>query len=363
MRWNQSRDVAQRFPALISWRTIGFFAAAGLLAASLTSCGPRPDVLTLVVEVPAASISKLPFVIAKEQGLYAKHGLDVDLRLPADESAAKKLWLRGVRKLTGTQAVDVRIDGHGPAIVLLSRGQLSPWHVSLASTDCSVRYYVIARHGIDRLEDLSGRRLGVGVDYSTAGFAALRLVQRMGWVRDKDITLVPSAGFAELKAGTVDATVGGDEAIESAEKAGYKVLLDTREWGEELTGNSVLVAPGWLDEGTHREAARRFLRSVVEAVALFHERPEIAIDAMERWQRTTDHTLVKKRYARSDYVPRKPYPCSRGVRATMNLYDSAAMRKHTPEDFYDDSLMRELDQSGFIDGAYSRLSASDKPRP
>jgi len=345
----------------MNWKSIGVCAVSGLLAASLTSCGPQPDVLRLVVEVPATSMSKLPFVIARDQGLYAKHGLDVDLRLPADEGRVRKLWLRVLRKLTGTQAVDVRIDGHGPAIVLLSRGEPAPWHVSLASTDCSVRYYVIARPGIDRLEDLAGRRLGVGLEFSTAGFAALRLVQRMGWVRDKDITVVQSAGFKELQAGAVDAFVGGDEAIESAEAAGYRVLLDTREWNEELSGNSALVAPGWLDEGTHREAARRFLKATVEAVALFHERPELALDVMGRWQGATDRGLARKRYVRSDYVPRKPYPCSRGVRATMDLYDSAAMRKYSPADFYDDTLMRELDQNGFIDGVYSRLRTPVEP--
>ena len=36
----------------------------------------------------------------------------------------------------------------------------------------------------------------------------------------------------------------------------------------------------------------------------------------------------------------------------MKLYDSHQMRQHSPEDFYDDSLMRELDDSGFIDSLY-----------
>jgi len=36
----------------------------------------------------------------------------------------------------------------------------------------------------------------------------------------------------------------------------------------------------------------------------------------------------------------------------MELYDSAAMRRFKPEDFYDDSFMKELDESGFIDSLY-----------
>ena len=36
----------------------------------------------------------------------------------------------------------------------------------------------------------------------------------------------------------------------------------------------------------------------------------------------------------------------------MELYDSAAMRRFKVEDFYDDSFMKELDESGFIDSLY-----------
>ena len=36
----------------------------------------------------------------------------------------------------------------------------------------------------------------------------------------------------------------------------------------------------------------------------------------------------------------------------MEVYDSNEMRRYTPESFYDDSLMRELDESGFLDSLY-----------
>jgi hypothetical protein len=36
----------------------------------------------------------------------------------------------------------------------------------------------------------------------------------------------------------------------------------------------------------------------------------------------------------------------------MKLYDSPEMRKLKVEDFYDDTLMRELDKSQFIDKLY-----------
>ncbi len=51
-------------------------------------------------------------------------------------------------------------------------------------------------------------------------------------------------------------------------------------------------------------------------------------------------------------MPKKPYPCYEGIDNTFEMYDSYELRKFKPTDFYDDTYIRELDESGFIDGLY-----------
>ena len=41
-----------------------------------------------------------------------------------------------------------------------------------------------------------------------------------------------------------------------------------------------------------------------------------------------------------------------GIKRVMQLFNTAKMRRFKPEDFYDDSFMKELDESGFIDNLY-----------
>lgn len=57
-------------------------------------------------------------------------------------------------------------------------------------------------------------------------------------------------------------------------------------------------------------------------------------------------------WVQSADLPQKPYPSVVGIRKVMECFDSPEMAKHKPEDFYDDSLVRELDQGGFIDKLY-----------
>ena len=44
----------------------------------MLSCGQR-DAQKVIVRAPALSITKLPVLIAYDQGLFAKYGLDVEL--------------------------------------------------------------------------------------------------------------------------------------------------------------------------------------------------------------------------------------------------------------------------------------------
>jgi NitT/TauT family transport system substrate-binding protein len=133
-------------------------------------------------------------------------------------------------------------------------------------------------------------------------------------------------------------------------------LLDTRAWGDlPVGGNSLQVDESWLEDATNREAARRFLMALSEATALFHEDRELTLDVLQRWNG------VSRQYAEVMYdnaaIPRKLYPCYDGIRRTMEVYDSHAMRTYKPEDFYDDSILKELDASGFIDRAYAAVKA------
>ena len=79
----------------------------------------------------------------------------------------------------------------------------------------------------------------------------------------------------------------------------------------------------------------------------------VAFKAMEKWYHFTDYEVQQIIYDGAKEMPRKPYPTLDGIKKTMQLYDSAQMRRYKPEDFYDDSFIKELDESGFIDKLYA----------
>jgi NitT/TauT family transport system substrate-binding protein len=307
-------------------------------------------------------MSKLAFVIARDQGLYEKYGLDIEFQMGVPEFEGGKephapFWTRVWRRL-GLEKypeTDIRVTGHTPTMYNQTNFPTAPKRIALVSTDCAVRYYVVVRPGIETMEDIKGKRIGISSPHTTSAFAAFRLVERMGWDRQFDVSIMEKGrGIENLKNGRVDVIVGGDETYEEAQREGFKILEDTRIWDDSLAGNSATVEVGWLEEGNNREAARRFLQALLEGLAIFHQQPELALDVAVRWYGIPDLETAKGRYDRADYVPRKPFPCYEGIVNSMRIHDSHEMRQYEAEDFYDDSLLRELDASGFIDELYSK---------
>ena len=332
--------------------------AALLFSLAALSCGESQS-LKVIIGLPALSVSKMPFVLAMDQGLYEKHGLAVEMWMPPRGSDASRVYADPLTRLwraTGIntpQAPEIYVDGATPMMVRLTENAGEKRRVAVGATDCVVRAHIIGRKGITSLEELKGKRLGVSGSFSTSGFKALLFAQRMGWDPVRDISIMSGVSEIEpLLDGSVDAIIGYEEAYAAATRAGLPILADASKWGAFVAGNSINVEPDWLDDPTHREVTRRFLRAVAEATALYHQQPDLAVEAIERWYSTDDEEFAQTIYARGAWLPRKPYPCYEGYVKTMELYDSNEMRRYKPTDFYDDSLIREIDESGFIDALY-----------
>jgi ABC-type nitrate/sulfonate/bicarbonate transport system substrate-binding protein len=322
---------------------------------------PNKGSIPLRVSVEGRSISKLPFVIAWDQGLYKKHGLNVRLKMPPPDfeggivvradGLLTRIWRRLRRK--PEPPADIIVDGHTPFMVRRAMFARESRLIALASTDCVVRAHIVSRPEISSLEELKGKRLGVSYLRATTGFVALLLAQRMGWDAVHDISIMEGGRDVDaLREGKVEAIVAAERAYAEAKPEGFSILADTKEWGISLAGNSVLVETEWLEDPTNREAARRFLMAMVEGIALFHQDRELALGVLARWYGITDRAFAETMYDRGIWIPREPFPCYEGIKQTIELYDSNEMRRYAPEDFYDDSLIREIVENGFVDSLY-----------
>ncbi|MEE8583421.1 MAG: hypothetical protein V3T83_01070 [Acidobacteriota bacterium] len=156
-----------------------------------------------------------------------------------------------------------------------------------------------------------------------------------------------------LQEGKVDAFVADETAMAKARSAGLTPLVDLGEWKAPIAGSGVVVNHSWLQQPANRDKALRFLKALVEAISLLKKDEAYVYNALEKWYGITDPEEKRLIYlSGKDSMPPKPYPAVEGIKKTMEIYDYHEMRQHQAEDFYDSSLIRELDESGFIDQFY-----------
>ena len=276
-------------------------------------------------------------------------------------------WRRRIRVRLGYElpAGDISMVGGSPHMLRAIENSPAPHRLFIGSTDCMVRSHLIGRKGleIENLDDLAGMRLGAG-RFGTTGFQILLLAERMGWDPSRDIEFVEAstANLEPLDAGTLDVLFVNERTYSRAVEEGYPILFDNAVWNEEVAGNSISVTKEWLENPTNREAAKRFLMAIAEAVSLYHQDRELALRIVDEWNGLRG-AYAERIYERGAWMPRKPYPCIAGLRKSLELYGAPevqamgfaplpGLEEHSVDEFYDDSIMREIDASGFFDALY-----------
>jgi NitT/TauT family transport system substrate-binding protein len=327
------------------------FALVPLSVALMVLSQAAPPLTKVDVSLGDVSINKVPQLVAADQGIYAKYGLDVHQTISAGAArtaAASGVVVPGAYvKHDGDGAAPIEVGGGSPMIYAsVVNGRLP--RVIVLTQEPMAMDHVIAREGVGSIPDLKGKRLGFSGVGAVTHFSAVALARRLGWTPDHDITLVGGAATVDaLKQNKVDAILGSAMVIALATRAGYKDVGDLSQYNIPVAGSGIMVDKGFL--ASNRDTVVRFLKADIEATALMQRDRQVFNTALAKWFNITDRETQAGMFAYVNKFEKKPYPSVDGVRQVFAIYDSPEMRKHKPEEFYDSSLVGDLEKSGFLD--------------
>jgi len=152
-----------------------------------------------------------------------------------------------------------------------------------------------------------------------------------------------------LKQKKVDAILGSAMVIALARQAGVRDIGDLSQYRIPVAGSGIMVDKSYL--ASNRDTVLRFLKADIEATALMQRDRKVFDAALAKWFNITDPDTQAGMFAYVSKFERKPYPSVDGIKQIFVMYDSPEMRRHTPGEFYDSSLVAELDKSGFLEQA------------
>jgi NitT/TauT family transport system substrate-binding protein len=297
------------------------------------------------------SVNKVPFLIAADAGIYEKNGLEVHQFITpgaADVARRSGVVVPAEYVREDIDAAPIAVGGGSPMIYrAVTAGGTD--RVVLATHEGIVRSHLVGRASIGSAEDLKGKRLGYSGTATVTHFGVVSWVRRMGWDPEHDVTLVDRGNTLEaVTEGRVDAAMSSAMVLALAPEKGLRDIVDVAKYGIPLAGSGVMAERKWLV--ANRDTAAKFVKSAVDAVALMKHDRAVFNASLAKWFNIKDPVTQERMYGFVDEFPDKPYPSVEGIKAMMALYDSAAMRAHRAEDFYDSSFVQDLDRSGYLDG-------------
>ena len=293
-----------------------------------------------------AGAQAVPWV-AKEAGLFEKHGLDLTLIYLDGGSKATQAMMSGDVPIA-------QIGGNAPIVARLKGGDVT----IIAGVINVLAYSLIVSPEIKRPEDLRGKKLAVSRYGSNSDYATRKILVKWGLRPDRDVAIIQIPGgqptrLAALQNGQVAGLVAQPPVTNLARKFKLGILAEPDDFGSAYPNTPVAAPSRYVRE--KRDTALRFMRAFVEAIHLYKTQADFSKKVIAKYMRVSDPEAVDDSYQFfSRLVPAKPYPPLDGIKeALLELGEKdAKARKSRPEDFADMSLVKELDDSGFIDGLY-----------
>jgi len=286
--------------------------------------------------------------VAEDKGLFKKYGIDPEVIV---------LGGGGSRAISSLMAGEIQFSvGGGEGSV--RSGLRGADVVIVASSMTKGLQRLLTRPEIKNYQELKNKKIGI-TRFGSAAHLALLLMLKKWNMRIEDVQVLQlgssPAMLASMDKGGVDGAVLTMPSFFLAEDKGYRVVGDPAEMDIVYLQNTLESTRGFVRR--NRDQVLRFLKGYIEGIAYFKKNKKGSIDVMRKKLRIQSEQERDSRYLElsynllaSEYYNDTPYPSLRAVQTILDYIavDEPKARGADPRAHADESLVKELDDSGFI---------------
>jgi NitT/TauT family transport system substrate-binding protein len=325
---------------------VSFLCLPLVLSMTSSSVGAQSQPEKLRVAYTVIAPTQATLWTAKELGLFAKHGLDVELVLLVGAPLAVTALVSGETPIV-----------HAGASAVITSNLQGSGAVLVAGGANRFPYVLFVTDEIKRVEDLRGKKFGVSRIGSADNAAAITVFNRLG-IKDTEITYVQAgsipARLAAMQTNALQATLLQAPETLKAKEIGMRPLLDFTKLDVEWQQNGVATTRDYIKKKP--DTVRRFIRGFVEGSAYNLNNPKGAQKILQKYLAIKDDKSVQESYNEivAKLTLKVPYPTEPGIQLYLDQLKiknpKAAQAK--PSDFTDITFLKELEASGFIERLY-----------
>ena len=279
--------------------------------------------------------------VAKDAGIFKKHGLDVNVvYIEGTPKALMSLFAGELQVVAGTGPAVVQAKMRGADVTMIM------------GFEVFLPYYLIATPDVKRVEDLKGK---IGANHSAATSAdfAMRLgLRNIGFDPERDVNLrvvgATNLRMLAMQQGQAQFTVITTTEREEGEKRGFKVLVDLASKRIPYPHSGLITSQRMLRE--KHDAMLRFGRATVEAIHFFKTQKAPTIAVLKKYAKTDLSTLDTAYTYLKTALPDAPYPTIEGMKTYIAEVGRTQkeIAKTDPASFVDSSIVKSVEKEGFL---------------
>lgn len=288
-----------------------------------------------------------PLWAAQEGGYLKKYGLEAELiSMPSGNE--------GMNALIAGELQFLAIAGSTTTTAAVGGADV----VVLATTIERLVTSLVVGPGIQKPEELKGKSVGISRFGTSIDTAARIAIQHYGLEPVKDVAITQigamSSILTALRANRIQAAILSYPSITQARREGFRELLDIASLGMPYASTGITVRRALVQQ--QRDLATSYVKAIVEAIARLKNDKPFALEVMSKYLWTKDRDVLEETYevSVSKYLKKVPLPSPEAFRSVLEelAQVNPKAKGQDPRKFYDDSIVQELERSGFIDSLY-----------
>jgi ABC-type nitrate/sulfonate/bicarbonate transport system substrate-binding protein len=279
--------------------------------------------------------------VAQDAGYFKREGLDTEL-----------LYIGG-----GTLLIQSMLSGdvpfaYGPSVPVINATLRGSDLVLIGNTGNSLVFSIMSRPEIKQPAQLRGKKVGVTRLGGSTDWALDAALKQWGIERSQ-LNVIQTGGMPEglaaLTAGALDAVVLSPPSNFRAANAGMHELEDV--------GQLKIVFPNTPLSSTrsfmraNRDMSLRFMRGFTQGLQRLRTDKEFSMKVLSKYTKVTDsETLaqLQQTYGVRYSGERIPYVRPESIDEILRRMPGKEAREAKSADFIDNSLLQELDKSGWF---------------
>jgi ABC-type nitrate/sulfonate/bicarbonate transport system substrate-binding protein len=288
-----------------------------------------------------------PVYIMKELDLSRKYGVDAEILFVPVSSRAVQAALAGeIQFITSAGVANINANISGADFT------------GLTATLNTFVFKIIGSPEIKKPEMLKGKKVGISRLGGASDFSIRYALTRWGLVPDKDVAIIQVGGEQEevlaLQNKAVDAVVLSEPFATLAIRQGAAVVADLSQLGVVYSMHGFGARKSFIQ--ANRDVTIRFMKAYLEGIFVFKTNKDVALNVLKKYTRLDDLSLVQVAYEEMSQrlIRRVPYPDREGIQTIIDQLAKTRpqMKNLNPNDFIDPSILKEIEDSGFVKKLY-----------